>query len=98
MTRGVHSAAIAFVHVPFAIVLAWLAYRRFCQGRTMPRIVAIPFAGFRVLALIGLATMLAGCADSEPLAVASGPVFQLNPGHWLPSKEALAAPPVVVAN
>ena len=98
MMQEVHSAAIAFVHVPIAFVLAWLTYRRFYQGRTMPRILAIPFAGLRVLALIGLATMLAGCATSDPLAVASGPVFQLNPGLWQPSKEALAAPPVVVAN
>jgi hypothetical protein len=35
---------------------------------------------------------LAGCANHEKLAVASGPVFPLNPDHWQATQADLAAP------
>lgn len=35
---------------------------------------------------------LGGCASREKLAVASGPVFPLNPDHWQATPADLAAP------
>lgn len=35
---------------------------------------------------------LAGCANHEKLAAASGPVFPLNPDHWQATQVDLAAP------
>ena len=35
---------------------------------------------------------LTGCASHEKLAVASGPVFPLNPDHWQATPTDLAAP------
>jgi hypothetical protein len=40
------------------------------------------------IALLGFA----GCTNSDPLAVASGPVFALNPGHWQPLPRDLTVP------
>ena len=45
-----------------------------------------------VVATFGL---LAGCSNPDPLAVASGPLFALNAGHWQPTPKDLSAPPVV---
>jgi hypothetical protein len=95
--RTLHSLTTEVVRAPLVVTLIWIAYRRVQQGEAAPRVLAGPFAAFRVLALIGLAAALAGCSNSDPLAVASGPVFQLNPGHWQPSRQALAAPPPLVA-
>lgn len=44
-----------------------------------------------VLAL-GL-VLLAGCSSSRPLPVATGPVRQLNVGHWVPNTNDLTTPP-----
>lgn len=54
------------------------------------RVVAVPLRR-RFLALLVLAG-LAGCASHEKLAVASGPVFALNPDHWQATPADLAAP------
>lgn len=98
MIKELQSLAAALVHVPIVVLLAWLVCHPFRESRSTPGALAFPFRAFRVVALVGLAAMLAGCANTDPLAVASGPVFQLNPGHWQPSKQALAAPPTIVAD
>jgi Outer membrane lipoprotein virB7 len=41
--------------------------------------------------------LLGGCANS-PLAVATGPLFPLNPGYWQPTPQDLAAPPRATQN
>jgi Outer membrane lipoprotein virB7 len=41
---------------------------------------------------------LAGCANPDPLAIATGPVFPLNSGYWQPTSQDLAAPPRVTQN
>lgn len=51
-----------------------------------------PLRAIFVLALVGL---LAGCASSEPLARAHGPIFALNPGRWHPTPAQLSALPQV---
>jgi len=50
----------------------------------------------RFLLILVTLSMLAGCSNSDPLAVASGPVFLLNAGHWQPTPQDLSAPPPVV--
>jgi hypothetical protein len=55
------------------------------------RLFATPFRLLRFLALLVLVG-LAGCANHEKLAVASGPVFPLNPDHWQATPADLAAP------
>lgn len=37
--------------------------------------------------------LLAACSSSRPLPVASGPVRQLNAGHWVPGVNELTTPP-----
>ena len=49
----------------------------------------------RLIILMCAAGLLAGCAASDPLAKAHGPLFALNPGHWSPSSAQLAQPPQV---
>jgi hypothetical protein len=52
--------------------------------------------GFCFLLILLTVGGLAGCSDPDALAVASGPLFPLNAGHWQPTPQDLAAPPVVV--
>ena len=49
----------------------------------------------RLLVLMCAVGLLAGCASSDPLAKAHGPLFALNPGQWTPTEAQLAAPPLV---
>jgi hypothetical protein len=48
-----------------------------------------------VFLLILLAGLLAGCAGSEKLPQAHGPLFVLNPGLWQPTPAELQDPPKV---
>jgi hypothetical protein len=63
------------------------------QTGSRPGLPERSFRFFLILAAVGL---LGGCSNSDPLAVASGPVFPLNAGHWQPARQDLAAPPPVV--
>lgn len=46
----------------------------------------------KVIALASVA-LLCACASSRPLPIASGPVRQLNVGHWSPGPNELTVPP-----
>lgn len=83
------------VHLPLLLTLLWLAYRKFVSKRPLPAILAIPGRLFRMLLIIIAFGLLAGCSNPDPLAVASGPLFALNAGHWQPMPKDLSAPPVV---
>lgn len=50
----------------------------------------------RAILLAVTIALLTGCSSGDPLAVASGPLFPLNAGHWQPARADLAAPPSVV--
>jgi hypothetical protein len=75
------------LHLPVLIFLGWLALRRSngVARRGMRRV-------FRFLVLVAFAG-LAGCASDNELAVAKGPGFALNPGHWQPSDQDLKTIP-----
>ena len=73
----------------------WILYRRFVSPKPLPSILG--FAGkFMKLCLILITFgLLAGCSNPDPLAVASGPLFALNSGHWQPAPQDLATPPKI---
>ena len=73
----------------------WILYRRFASPKPLPGILG--FAGkFMKLCLILITFgLLAGCSNPDPLAVASGPLFALNSGHWQPAPQDLVAPPKI---
>jgi len=73
----------------------WVLYRRFFSYKSLPAIIAIPIRLIRIILIVVTFGLLAGCANPDPLAVASGPVFALNAGEWQPAPQQLAAPRVV---
>jgi len=83
------------VHLPLLLILLWVAYRKFISKKPLPAILAIPGRLFRMLLIILTFGFLAGCSNSDPIAVASGPLFALNTSHWQPTSQDLSAPPVV---
>jgi hypothetical protein len=84
------------IHLPVLLFLIWAVYRKFFSAKPLPPILAIPGRALRLLLILGTLGLLAGCSPSDPLAVASGPLFPLNPGHWQPTPQDLAAAPAVV--
>lgn len=82
--------------VPAAIFL-WAAYRRLFSRKPLPLLLAIPGRFFKLCLLLVTLGLLSGCGNPDPLPVASGPLFPLNPGHWQPAPQDLAAPPSVIA-
>jgi hypothetical protein len=81
-------------HIPLLALLSWIAYRKFVSAKPFPALLAKParvFKFFLFVALLGFA----GCANTDPLATASGPVFALNAGHWQPSPQDLTVPPPI---
>ena len=83
------------VHLPLVLILIWVVYRKFFSTKPLPAILTIPGRLFRFLLIIITFGLLAGCSNPDPLAVASGPLFALNAGHWQPAPQDLAAPPKV---
>lgn len=83
------------VHAPVLLFLLWVIYRKFGSSKPLPSILMVPGRALKLIVILVTLGLLAGCAGSDPLAVASGPLFLLNPGHWQPTPQDLAAPPVV---
>ena len=83
-------------YLPFAAFLSWGVYRQYASSKPVPAIISAPIRGLRLLLIIITFGLLGGCANTDPLAGASGPVFALNAGHWQPAPQDLAAPPAVV--
>lgn len=79
------------LHLPLLAFFIWLVWRKYRLQRDGAQVALDPLRFFKwaaILALLGLA----GCASHEKLAVASGPVFPLNPDHWQATPSDLAAP------
>lgn len=87
--------AADLIHVPVLLFLLWAAYRKF-SGKPLPWLLAVPGRVLRVTLILITFGLLTGCGSADPLAVASGPLFPLNTGHWQPTRQELAAPPAVV--
>ncbi len=84
------------VQVPILLFLLWAVYSKFASPKPLPRILVIPGQVLRIVLILVAFGLLAGCVNSDPIAVASGPLFPLNAGHWQPTPQQLAAPPVAV--
>ena len=79
--------------LPILLLLIFLLIRHFRIGRAVNGSGTVARVGATLLfiALLGFA----GCANTDPLATASGPVFALNAGHWQPSPQDLTVPPLI---
>lgn len=95
MPEIIYITANNVIHLPVLLFLLWAAYRKFVSKKPLPAILAVPGRLFRLLLIIITFGLLAGCSNSDPLAVASGPLFALNAGHWQPTPRDLSAPPKV---
>jgi hypothetical protein len=88
---------------PMSLYFEWMAVifwglvfiRVGFSRKPLPGPFKIPGKIIRFILVIVTFGLLAGCSNPDPLAVASGPVFQLNSGHWQPSPQDLAGPPAV---
>jgi hypothetical protein len=79
------------LHLPVLALLAWAVWRKY-SAPDGSDVRSFGVTGlFKLCALIALCG-LAGCANHEKLAVASGPTFPLNPDHWQASAADLSAP------
>lgn len=90
--RDVSTVAI---RLPTAAFLLWLLHRRFVARHPMPGFVRIPVKVAVFIVTLGL---LSACSNPDPLAVASGPLYALNQGHWHPTPQDLATPPPIMHN
>jgi len=95
MKPSIAEALDMATYIPFASLLCWGLYRKFVSSKPVPAIIAVPIRALRILLIIVTFGVLGGCANMDPLAVASGPEFALNAGHWQPAAQDLATPPVV---
>lgn len=82
-------------YIPFFVFLIWGFYRKYISPKPVPAIIVFSIRGLRILLVILTFGALGGCSNPDPLAVASGPVFALNAGHWQPAPHDLAGPPVM---
>ena len=84
-----------FAESASCVFWGWILYRKFVSTKPLPGV--LRFAGKLVKLCLVLITfgLLAGCSNPDPLAVASGPLFALNAGHWQPTPGDLAAPPQI---
>jgi len=78
-----------------ALIWGWVFYRGALANKPKPALI-LGLGRFLKLVLVLLTFgVLAGCSNPDPLAVASGPLFPLNPGHWQPTSQDLDSPPMV---
>jgi len=83
------------MHVPLFLILCWALYRKFVSTKPISAHISVPLRLIRLMLIISVVGLLAACTDSDPLAVASGPLFPLNIGQWQPTPQELAAVPVI---
>jgi hypothetical protein len=81
----------------FSVLLwGWVFYRAVLSKKPKPAIIIGIGRCVKFVLILLTFGLLAGCSNSDPLAVASGPVFALNVSHWQPTPQELANPPAVV--
>ncbi|MDE2240651.1 MAG: hypothetical protein KGJ73_12090, partial [Rhodospirillales bacterium] len=70
-------------------------YRKFISAKPLPGVLRLAGKFVKLCLVLITFGLLAGCSNPDPLAVASGPLFALNAGHWQPTPRDLVAPPKV---
>ena len=83
------------LQIIFVVFWIWIVVRAKFFSQRATNLSKVPFRFFRLLLIIATFGVLGGCANPDPLAVASGPIFALNAGHWQPAPQDLAGPPVI---
>jgi len=73
----------------------WILHRKFVSSKPVTGILRVSGKFIKLCLFLVTFGLLAGCSNPDPLAVASGPLFALNAGHWQPTPQDLSAPPVV---
>jgi len=73
----------------------WILYQSFVSSKSLPGILGVSGKFIKLCLILITFGLLAGCSNPDPLAVASGPLFALNAGHWQPTPQDLSAPAVV---
>lgn len=93
-------------HQNGGLVFEWLAVffwalaagRVLFSRKALPRPLTLPGKVLRFALIVVTFGLLTGCAGSDPLAVASGPIYPLNVNHWQPTPRDLSGPPPVANN
>ena len=95
--KNIHPSP-AEIYAEWVGVIFWSVVfaRVLISKKPLPGLLAGPGRLLRFILVVLTFGLLAGCANSDPLAVASGPLFPLNPGHWQPAPQDLTALPAVV--
>ena len=70
----------------------WILYRKFFSPKPLPGILRVSGRLLGLCLILLTLGLLAGCSNSDSLAVASGQLFALNAGHWQPTTQDLASP------
>lgn len=92
------------IDLEWAVIVFWIAVLivEFWLKDRVPRVLRVilwlPGKYLRLLLVIATFGLLVGCSNPDPLAVAAGPLYQLNTGHWQPTPQDLSAPPSVTHN
>lgn len=94
--KDIHRSPAA-IYAEWVGVIFWslVFLRVLVSKKPLPGLLAGPGRLLRFALVLLTLGLLAGCSNPDPLAVASGPLFPLNTGHWQPTPQDLASPPVV---
>lgn len=84
-----------FAESASCVFWGWILYRKFVSTKPLPSTLRVAGKLVKLCLVLITCGLLAGCSNPDPLAVASGPLFALNAGHWQPTPRDLAAPPKV---
>ncbi|WP_408846569.1 type IV secretion system lipoprotein VirB7 [Acidocella facilis] len=84
-----------FAESASCVFWGWILYRKFVSPKPLSSTLRVAGKLVKLCLVLITCGLLAGCSNPDPLAVASGPVFALNAGHWQPTPRDLAAPPKV---
>ena len=88
------SLALAFEWLA-VLFCGWVFFRSVFSKKPLHGPLRMPGRIIRFILIVLTLDLLTGCSNPDPLAVASGPLFPLNTGHWQPVPQDLAAAPVV---
>lgn len=94
----------SLIALEWAAVGFWIFVLLFSLGlkhhspRWLRRALWLPGSILKLLLIFVTVGLLAGCASSDPLPIAHGPLFPLNAGHWQPMPQDLNAPPKIAEN